>query len=240
MKYFNITALDYTIKRIREGGITHEHRTGTPAFGLIANYFPRQEFAVTGEQIQEFTRKRPDYSIERFIFDKAKLVPHCFVELKSIVNSSIPKIVDQLFDTLFVALGDYGDLTGNYSVFMIAMKGTKIAFYMYHSFAPLLDDYSIINYKGFMPLNYLIPEHDFIAFCQNSRLSPLADNIYQRYQKGTELFETDSRILQELGAIGTDRLAHPHVLDLLDLRHREHIHNMFKYVSENNPNTILL
>ncbi len=31
------------------------------------------------------------------------------------------KIVDQLFQTLFVAVADYGDLTGSYSVFMIGM-----------------------------------------------------------------------------------------------------------------------
>lgn len=106
MKYFNVNALNASIKRIREGDITQEHRTGTAALGLVRNYFPVDKYAVTPEQIQEFSKKRPDLSIELFKENVSKFVPHCFVEVKSLVNSNFDNIVDQLFKTLNVTIED--------------------------------------------------------------------------------------------------------------------------------------
>ena len=123
----------------------------------MTNYFSIDKFAITPEQIQEFTRKRPDLSIEKYIPSSLQFIPHCFIEIKGIIGKSFDHIADQLVDTVIVAIDDYGNISGNYSVFMIAMKGTKIAFYMYHSFPSLLDDYDIPHYRGLIPLNYLIP-----------------------------------------------------------------------------------
>lgn len=219
MKYFSIEALNRSITRIREGNVTHEHRTGTAGLGLARNYFPLDTFAITPEQIQTFTNKRPDLSIEKYIPLTKEFVPHCYIEMKSLVNSSMPKIVDQLFDTLFVALDDYG----NFSVFMIGIKGTKIAFYSYHSFSSLLNDYGITNYKGFIPLNYIIPRDRYLEYHDNVASAEYAYNAY----KGARNFTTDSVILRQLGASSTDDINHPHVLDLLDNRHKEDIHRMF-------------
>lgn len=236
MKYFSIEALNKSITRIREGNITHEHRTGTATLGLVRNYFSVDKFGVTPEQIQEYTNKKPDLAIEKYLNNKGDFVPHCFVEVKSLINSNFSKITDQLFDTLFVALDDYGNLSGNYSVFMIGMKGTKIAFYIYHSFSSLLDEYDIVNYKGFIPLNYQIPENQYLDI--NSKF-PLADSAYELYKSRLN-FTTDSRILGQLNAMHTESITHPHILDLLDVRHRDDIHNMFKYVADRNPNLIFI
>jgi hypothetical protein len=238
MKYFNIASLNASIKRIREGSVTNEHVTGTPALGLLENYFPVANFAKTAEQIQTFTNKKPDFSIEKFNQSNGTFSPHCFMELKSLVNSNFDNIVTQLHETLFVAVAEYGDLTGNYSVFMIGMKGAKIAFYTYHSFSNLLDDFGIRNHEGFIPLNYLIPERNFYEFYENLNAYPLRESIYYRMVNSLN-FETDPIKLRELGVESTKQITHPHVFDLLNERHREHIHNMFTFMSSENPGRYL-
>lgn len=129
MKYINIPSLMKSITRILDPDYTQEHRTGSATLGLIRHYFDNR-FVVTAEQIQELSNRRPDFSIEKYmpLFDK--LIPYCYVEIKSVVNSNFGNIMYQLSDTLVAALDYSAYSTANHSVFMIDMKGRKIAFYM--------------------------------------------------------------------------------------------------------------
>ena len=57
------------------------------------------------------TRKRPDFVIEKF-FEKQSVdywfITHAFIEVKSLVGKNISDIVEQLHDTVLVAMDDWG------------------------------------------------------------------------------------------------------------------------------------
>lgn len=138
MKYFNVQGINKSIELIKESDNTNEHVTSRATIAMINNYFKQEnDFYTTPEQIQPVSNKRPDYVIEKFITVTPYFKPHAFVEVKSLVNSNIGAILDQLYDTVLYTI-DLND--GTFSCFMIAMKGTKIAFYTYHNFHYLLDE----------------------------------------------------------------------------------------------------
>ena len=84
-----------------------------------------------------------------------------------------------------------------------------------------MHEYGIPNYNGFIPLNYLIPEENFLEFCGKAQVKSLT--AYLSYIRSIK-FETNPITLRNLGAEHTEEIKHPHILDLLNENHREHIH----------------
>jgi hypothetical protein len=156
MKYLSIKTIKVALHRILDGNCTMEHRTATAADSLVHHYFPLQKFTCTLEQTQPFSNKRPDISIERL--EGEELVHYCFVEYKGLENSNFNSILDQLHDTILETVDFQG---GSFSVFIIAMKGVKIAFYQFYSFESLLDEYNVQHYRGFVPLNKLMSAYQY-------------------------------------------------------------------------------
>lgn len=158
MKYLSYKTITAALHRIHDGTNSMEHRTGTLANSLVNHYFNLKKiFVITPEQIQDISRKRPDFAIERLEGDT--FIPLAFVEIKSLVNSDFNSIMDQLYDTILHTVDFEG---GAFSVYVIAMKASKIAFFQFYSYVTLLDEYGVPNYKGFIPLNQLIPAFNFM------------------------------------------------------------------------------
>ena len=111
------------------------------------------------------SNKRPDFWVERIEHDN--FVPHLFFELKSLVNKDFNEIMDQLYDTILATV-DYK--SESFSVFVIAMKETKIAFFQFYAYKCLLEEYGIQSYRGFIPLNQLIPAHEWMEINNSNSL----------------------------------------------------------------------
>lgn len=232
MKYFHIKGINRAISLIREGNNNQEHVTSRATFAMINHYFKQEDnWFTTPEQIQIGSKKRPDYVIEKHLDKDPFFKPHAFVEVKSLIGQKIENILDQLYDTVLFTIDYHG---GSFSCFMIAMKVTKIAFYTYHNFISLLDEYHIPHYKGFIPLNYILPISLYSRI--NRDATP---QMYENYVNSHSSITTDANVLHNLGAIKTNGLSHPHILDLVNDKHKEDIHSMWKFVLEQSSNIIL-
>ena len=164
MKYFNLKAINLAIQRLSDENSTYEHRVGSIINTILPIYFTPDKYTITPEQIQIVTIKRPDFTSEKVEGDH--LIIHGFVELKSLVNSNFNDILDQLSDSIMVAM----DNNSNVSAFIVGVKGLKIAFYTYHNCIGILDDANICHYKGFIPLHYSFSYEEYLEANPNSSL----------------------------------------------------------------------
>jgi len=231
MKYFTSKPILAAMQRITDEHSRYEHRVGTVAATIMPMYFPADKFTITPEQIQIGTRKRPDLTIESLenVNGVDKLILHCFVELKSLVNSNFDDILDQLSDSIQFALDD----NPNTSAFIIAIKGLKIAFYTYHNCIDILEQgKGLIHYKGFVPLPYVFSFKDYISV--NPESNPI--DFLRHIVKLPGIPDTESLINQGVGK--TDKLDTPHIFDLL--KHKEYVHLLFEHASKNKPGLDIL
>ena len=224
MKYLAIKPIKIALERVHKTN-AQEHTTGTPISGLLNNYFPGSKFITTPEQIQTISNKRPDFTVE--MLENEQLKPHVFVEIKSLINSNFNNILDQLHDTILYTVDLWGNLGGNFAVFIIAAKGTQIAFFEFYNFQDMLDYYEIENYKGFRPLGQLIPELN--SFNINHTSEP---SDYEEHLRKVDI-PHDPEELKKLGVKSTKKIGHPHIWDLLNKEHEDYIHKLFVHMAEN-------
>ena len=71
MKYLSVPTITRALHRIFQGN-TNEHRTSSATSGLLHNYFSKDKYIITPEQIQ-YSQRIPDYTIEKL--KDGELVP---------------------------------------------------------------------------------------------------------------------------------------------------------------------
>lgn len=228
MLYTVVKSISLSLRKIHTSNDTKEHVTSRATDGLLHNYFPLDKFAITPEQTKMVSRKKPDYSVELVNNDDFK--PYLFAEVKSLVSSNFTAIMDQLHDSILFAVDNS---VSYYSVYAIAMKATKIAFFEFYSFVSLLEDYGIPNYRGFLPLNQLISMESFVDINNYYQSDPI-HKMLRYYSKYWSLI-TDKQKLINMEVDYTEKIPHPHIWDLLNKDHEDHIHNLFTHMSKNLP-----
>lgn len=153
-------------------------------------------------------------------------IPYLFVEIKSLVNSNFEEIMDQLADSIAETV----ELCAPDScVYVIAMKASKIAFFEYSSLD--FDNYSIPQYKGLIPLNYVASVSHYLNL--NIESDPIDYVNYMSRIDST--IPTNPYELSRLGVENTNQIKHPHIWDLLNRYHKDHIHNLFQSMANNDP-----
>ena len=128
--------------------------------------------------------------------------------------------MDQLYDTVLETLENVDSC----SAYVIAMKAGKIAFFEFHAYVDILNSYGIPNYKGFIPLGYNMPIHEFLS------INPQASLV--DYLEYTNKIAVDVpqkvEVLKALGVESTSKIEHPHIWTLLNADHENYVHNLFR------------
>lgn len=235
-RYHDVKIITVAMFRVTNSGtLNHslqEHVTGTLTSGLLSNYFSLETFIITPEQIQRESNKKPDFTVERL--EGYVLYPHIFVEIKGLRNpANFDKILDQQEEAILGSVDIFGTNLGDYAVFTIAMKGTRIAFYEYFSYVSELNEKDVFNYNGFIPLNYRMSESEFQRI--NNQLV-LNESAYLGYltEIANHIPLGENNLLQ-LGVEKTECLNYPHIWDLNNSNHRPYIHHLFCYMANNLP-----
>lgn len=132
--------------------------------------------------------------------------------------------MDQLSETVIETLQN----TPSYSAYVIAMKAGKIAFYEFHTYVGLLDTYGIPNYKGFVPLGYVMAIWEFLNINPNASLIDYLDVTNKAEVDVPHKVE----VLKALGLESTSKRKYPHIWTLLNKDHENYIHNLLRGQAE--------
>ena len=173
MLYSEIKGIQLALARVKNNAA--EHITSTVTNGLANHYFTSNKFTITPEARQG-NEARPDYVIERI--HNNNLVIHIAIEIKSHSGDSFQKAAEQLQSAITETMVEGDNET--YCIYAIIVKGTRIAFFVYYSYASELDEQGINNYKGFIPINFEIPRSALNELNDNSN-NPFTDTDYNNY-----------------------------------------------------------
>jgi len=227
MKYLSLKTIKVALHRVVDGEHTMEHRTSTVGNSLLANYFPLQKYTVTPEQEMPYSRKKPDFTVER-LDNKDNLVYHAFAEMKSCDGSNFTQIIDQVYDSIM----PYAEATGgNFSVYVIAIKGVNIGFFQFFNSISLLDALNIPHYKGFIPLNKLMLAHDYMSV---HNISSIVDYFQHLKECPVNVYNIRCRDVKI-----PDKMDFPCIFNLLNEKHENYVHDLFVHMANNTPETYM-
>lgn len=225
MIYLLVNGIRVALNRVNNNST--ENRTSTVTNGLLNHYFKSDRFTITPGVMQN-NRKRPDFLVERIENDT--LLHHVVVEDKSHTGYSFWKAADQVIDTITETI----DAQGNYTIFVVLCKGIKIGFFVYHSYASLLDECGVLNYNGLVPLNYVV---SLVSF--NELSDPVnASSDYIAHRNSLSNIITNSIDLTTLGVETNEYFKFPCIWNLLNENHANHVHNLFQHMANNKPSSI--
>jgi len=215
--YTSLPTIMAALHRITSGHSNLEHTTSTATSGLLQHYYPITRFITTPPlkgEIHLTTElggyKKPDYTVET-LDGGGGLLQIVFVEVKSLVNSNFNSILDQLYDTILQTVDIQG---GSFSVFVIAMKGSKIAILHFSSCVSELDINSIPRLRrGFTPINYILTADQWRSIYSN----PDQWHLYSEYLNTFNI--PDAATLVAQGVEITTKIPYPHIFNLLEINH---------------------
>lgn len=123
---------------------------------MLMMVFYGENWVVTPERRDPSSNKKPDLIVEK-VTSKTKEVPELYLlmELKAVKGDGLEKALAQTVnpDVLAETLEEMSSQTGKYELYVVVQRGTKIAFFEYHSdIDSMEEEMGIANFRGCISL----------------------------------------------------------------------------------------
>lgn len=198
----------------------YEHHTATWACTKLKEIFYEDKWAITPEQRDKYTKKKPDLVVEKAL-DDSTFKLHMAMELKK-VGQRMEDALAQLGESLLETLDMKGNTQQNeFEIYAVVQAGTDIGFFEYHSDLSNLEENNIPNFRGFVSLtqDYLIEKKmTSVIFNKPSDLKNLFYNFEQ---------------LRVTNQVRTDAINYP-IPCIFNLEnHQQEVHFLFQHMEKN-------
>jgi len=131
--------------------IKYEHHTATWACTKLKEIFQDEKWAITPEQRDPATKKKPDLVVEEAIQDSTFKL-HLAMELKK-EGERLEDALDQLCDALLETVDMKGNMNEDqFEIYAVVQAGLDIGFFEYHSDESNLDEEGIPHFRGCVSL----------------------------------------------------------------------------------------
>lgn len=137
-------------------GLHNEYDVARVILSVFTHYFTSRDGWSIVPEFRVLEKKRPDFIIELRDTQRAQqelkkqFVPKIAVELKSGRGDNVNKALDQSVDSL-VTLVD--NLAGDFSIYIIILRGKSIGFFEYHNDRSNLYEEGVRHHRGAIPFN---------------------------------------------------------------------------------------
>lgn len=203
---------------------------------LLDHYFEHKLWNKPAENLMHSTKKRPDYMVKGLY--KNKYHNHILVELKKHKGASFKQILKQINKSGLAAVGTEGEYSGNEykfdgpSMFHIIIRGRKIGFLERYNYRCVLDEESVLHYKGIIPLTQKIPSYTGVT--ENPNLDLLQHAMWSAAEKDDykDTFPYKDKRINDQNK-EQEQSGTYYIFDILD--DADIVHELFFYMRSNLP-----
>lgn len=198
----------------------YEHHTSTWACTKLKEIFHKEKWAITPEQRDRFSRKKPDLVVEEAV-QGSKFRLHLAMELKK-QGERMEDALAQLCASLVETLDEKGNIEDDqFEIYVVVQAGTDIGFFEYHSDLSNLDEEGIPHFRGCVSVTQ---DYEIGGTLTSILVNKPADlkNLYYNQEN-----------LKASNAIRVDAKNYvvPCIFNLEE--HQEEIHFIFQYMENN-------
>ena len=218
----------------------YEHYVGTWALTKLKEVFSEEQWAITPEQKDGYSKKKPDLVVEKAVSyvtptsntssqtpSKPSLQIYMVMELKK-VGERKEDALNQICESILETVDKKGNALGTeseFEVYAVVQNGVEIGFFEFHSDADNLDEEDIPHFRG------------CVSLTQDYSINGKLEVVLPDKPEELELLFSDSSRLRKTSNV-RDEAKDYNIPCFFNLnRHETEIHFLFQHMANKKPRT---